>query len=194
MNYTGNEIVQLTFSHTEAEYLAAVRFYYLYSKELMARLIAFIVLFLGGLFILNMLLLWPFPSWLVIVMIGVIGFAIFHGVTIDVPRKYFRGNPKYRDEYHLTFSNSGIQFKTESMSASIAWSHYTGVIENKDLYVLIYGNNINSLSIVPKRAFRDRRQELLFRGLLRRHLDSKLKLGEGEGEYVPTSLQPPDWR
>ena len=40
-------------------------------------------------------------------------------------------------------------------------------------------------------------QETLFRRMLRRNLDANLKLSESErerSEYVPKSLQPPDWR
>jgi len=125
------------------------------------------------------------------------GAGLFHRTVIDLPRRYFRGDPKFRDEYHLTFSDAGIEFQTLNMSSMIAWSFYTGVIENDKFYLMKYGNNIHSVSMIPKRAFADSRQESTFRQMLRRNLDPKLKLSAAEREnqeYVPKNLQPPDWR
>lgn len=71
------------------------------------------------------------------------------------------------------------------------------MIENDNFYFLLYGKNIHSLSILLKRGFRDPNQETLFRRMLRRNLDANLKLSESErerSEYVPKSLEPPDWR
>ena len=76
----------------------------------------------------------------------------------------------------------------------IAWSFYTGVIENDSFYLLIYGRNINTVSILPKRAFRDSKQETIFRQMLRRNLDPTLKLSSGERAEFPKPLTPSDWR
>jgi hypothetical protein len=65
---------------------------------------------------------------------------------------------------------------------------------------LIYGKNIASVSIIPKRVFRDSREEAAFREMLRRHIDQRLPMRQvsdatsSEGEYVPSRLDPPDWR
>ena len=187
----------MTFTHTEPEYLAAIRFYVVRSRELMARFIICSVLIAVALLMLSLLVDAGLPIWSLLILVVLGGFGMFHGFTIDVPRRYFRGNPKFRDEYHLTFSNDGIQFKTQNMSSSMAWDFYTGVIENNSFYLLIYGNNIHQLSLVPKRAFRSAQQETAFRALLRRHLDKNLALSDGErepSEYVPARLEPPDWR
>ena len=69
------------------------------------------------------------------------------------------------------------------------------MIENESFYILVYGKNIHSLSIIPKRVFQDSQQERTFRELLRRNIDLKLKVGDGEEkEYAPARLEPPDWR
>ena len=57
------------------------------------------------------------------------GVALLQGYLSDLPRRFFRGDPKFRDEYTLIFTDAGIDFKTENMSAKIAWSFYTGVID-----------------------------------------------------------------
>ena len=196
MSYSANETVQLRFRHTEKEYLAAMRFYFLRSKELMTGLIIVYVLFSAGLILLQVALGVVLPLWANIALIFVVGLGWFHGLTIDVPRKYFRGDPKFRDEYTLTFTDAGIAFKSQHASSTLAWSFYTRMIENDSVYILIYGKNTQSMSVLPKRAFRDSQQEKTFREMLRRNLDSNLKLShiESEQEYVPKTFGPPDWR
>ena len=191
-----NDAVQISFRFDEKEYLAATRFYFWHSRELVAALIALYVLFAICLLVLNVLLDFILPMWSVVAFICLAAVAWFHGYVIDRPRAYFRGDPKFRDEYTLIFTDAGVEFKTENIQARIAWSFYTRVIENDSFYIMVYGKNIHSLSVLPKRAFRDSQQEATFRQMLRRHLDPKLKLAEGElaTEYIPQSLNPPDWR
>jgi hypothetical protein len=194
------ESIQLTFKYTEEEYVSAVRFFLLRSKETLIRL----GLTLGGLclalILLFSLLELELPLFLTISPLVLLGIAIFHALFVRLPRRQFRGNPKFRDEYSLTFSDEGIRFKTRSIDSSVAWDLYTEVVENDRFYLLIYGKNIASFSIVPKRSFRDSMQEAAFREMLGRHLAlgaaSTNIPGErvGEGEYTPSSFEPPDWR
>ena len=191
-----NDAVQLSFRYDEKEFLAATRLYFWETPALLVRLIILYVLFGFGLLLLNVLLDFVLPLWSVMALIFVAAVAWYHAYVIDLPRAHFRGDPKYRDEYTLIFTDDGIEFKTENLNAKIAWSFYTGVIENENFYLMVYGKNIHSVSVLPKRAFRDSKQEATFRQMLRRYVDSKLKLSEGEREpeYVPKSLEPPDWR
>lgn len=191
------DTVHLSFRYTEKEYLDAIRFYFWHSKELLARLIVSCVLFSIGLLLIYAWLEFVIPVWATIILMFIAGVGFFHGYVIDLPRGYFRGDPKFREEYNLTFTDDGIEFKTQNISSSIGWSLYTRVIENDSFYILVYGKNIHSLSIIPKRVFRDSQQERTFREMLRRNIDSRLKVGDGEREkkeYVPTRLDPPDWR
>lgn len=186
--------VQLTFRHTEQEYLAAVRYYVWHSKELLLRMIIVYVLVSTGMVLLLQLFGSPFPLWVVIAFIVLAGVALFQGYLVDLPRRYFRGDPKFRDEYNLTFTDAGIEFRTTHLNASLAWSLYTDVIENDKFYILVYGKGIHSLSILPKRAFTGG-QETTFRQMLRRHVDHNLQLSAAERErheYFPPA-QPPDW-
>ena len=150
----------------------------------------------AGLVLLTVLMGFVLPVWVIVALLGLLGVSLFHGVLIDRPRRYFRGDPKFRDEYNLTFSDSGIEFRTANINASMAWGMYTRVIETDAFYLTVYGRDIHSVSILPKRAFVDSEQETAFRQLLRRHVDPSLKLGptEREGtEYLPPK-SPPDWR
>ncbi len=191
------DTVQLSFRYTEKEYLEAIRFYFWRSKELLVRLIVSCVLFSIGLLLINAWVGFFIPVWADVILMFIAGVGFFHGYVIDLPRGYFRGDPKFREDYNLTFSNDGIEFKTQNINSSIAWKLYTRVIENDSFYILVYGKNIHSLSIIPKRAFQDSQQERRFREMLRRNIDSNLEITDGEREekeYVPTRLEPPDWR
>ena len=191
------ETVTLTFRHTEEDYLAAVRLYFWHSKTLLVRLSISGVLMSIALLLLTMLVDFALPLWFLVILMFLVGMALFHGYLIDLPRRVFRGDPKFRDEYNLICSDAGVTVKTENIASSIKWNFYTSVIENDRFYLLVYGKNLPSFSILPKRAFRNNEDELIFRDLLRRHLDPKLKLSAGDGEtkdYVPPSLEPPDWR
>ena len=187
--------VQLSFRQTEQEYLAAVRYYVWHSKELLLRMVIVYVLVSTGMVLLLQLFGSPLPLWVVISFVLLAGVALFQGYLVDLPRRYFRGYPKFRDEYTLTFTDAGIEFMTTHLNASLAWSLYTDVVENDKFYILVYGKGIHSLSLLPKRAFTDDRQETAFRQMLRRHVDHNLKLSPAEretSEYFPPA-QPPDW-
>jgi len=194
---SANDTVQLSYRQTEDEYLAALRSFFWKSTAFQTRVIVSWVLVSAGLVTLVLLLGFSPPVWTHLILIAITGVALFHGYVVDLPRKYFRGDPKFRDEFHLTFTDAGIEFHTQNMSSMIAWNFYSGVVENDSFYILTYGRNILSLSIIPKRAFQSSDQEITFRQLLRRNLDPTLKLSNGEHnhqQYIPQHSQPPDWR
>jgi hypothetical protein len=190
------ETVQLNFRYTEKEYLAAIRQYIWHSSELLLGFITLYVLLSAGIVVIVVLLDFVIPVWALVAFLVLLAVSIFHGVLIDRPRRYFRGDPKFSGEYGLTYSDNGIEFKSAEINATVAWSVYTRVIETNDFYLMVYGRDIHSVSILPKRAFANSKQETAFRQLLRRHVDHSLKLGPTEREetgYLPSSI-PPDWR
>ncbi|WP_310481664.1 YcxB family protein [Chamaesiphon sp. VAR_48_metabat_403] len=76
----------------------------------------------------------------------------------------FQRNPKFREEYHLTFSREHIQFKTVSIDSTLQWTHYEHIIESPDLFLLMYGKGLYTL--IPKRCFRSTQDINAFRDLL----------------------------
>ena len=76
----------------------------------------------------------------------------------------FRRNPKFRDEYHLTFSRENIHFKTASIDSTLQWTLYERVIESPDLFLLVYGKGLYTL--IPKRCFDSEEGVNAFRALL----------------------------
>jgi hypothetical protein len=192
-----NEVVHLNFRHTEQEYVAATRLYMLKNTELVIRLVVFYVLFSAGVLLLSLISDFSLPVWFIVIVVGLLGLLIFHGTCVALPKRYFRGDPRFRDDYNVTFSDSGVHLKTQNIESSTAWNLYTRVLENDKFYVLVYGRDIHAIAILPKRAFLGSKQETTFRELLRRHVDHTLKLSAAEREksaYLPPPSGPPDWR
>jgi hypothetical protein len=190
--------IQFRFSYTEEEYLKAARLLTLGQKAIMARLVVFLALLTGAFVLLLIVVDFQFSLWWALLAGLLFSATLGYLLLFDAPRKYFRGDPKLRDEFVLTFSDEGVQVQTTQIDSKLAWTLYKRVVENKSLYVLVYGDG-RMMTVVPKRAFRDADEELQFRGLLRRHVDHSLTALGGNFkepvlEYVPTKFEPPDWR
>lgn len=168
----GNEEIKLDFSYTEREYLAASRLLFFRSFETVARLTLFSLLIASGLLLLSFLVD-DFPLW--VSLAGMILFegAILYGILIALPRRYFRGDPKFRDKWEFTFTEQGLQVKTEQIDSKLAWSLYTRVVEGAGLFLLIYGKDLRTMTLLPKRAFKNRTQENEFRELVTRQITKR---------------------
>lgn len=192
--------VQLRFTYTEAEYVAASRLLLLSEKETLIRIALFYGLLFFGLGALLVAAGIDFPLWAWAAMVSLSGVAGWRQILTEMPKRYFRGDRKLRGEYALTFSDEGVWLRTAEIDSKMAWSLYTGVRESRDLYVIVYGQDTRMMTVVPKRAFRGADQETEFRRLLRRHVERNLprkQMGGGGAdvaEYVPSGSGPPDWR
>ena len=192
--------IQLKFTHTEAEYLAATRLLLIGQKVLLIRMIVFLVLAIGGVMMMLLLTDFPFPLWAAVALSVLIAVGIAYMGVVDAPRRFFRKDPKMRDEYTLTFSEEGVAVKTAQIDSKLAWSLYKEVLENKSLYVLMYNEPARlTMTVVPKRVFRSASEEMEFRDLVHREVDQSLALtnesvSDQPYAYVPSKLEPPDWR
>ena len=188
------------FYYTEDEYLAASRLYFLRSSTILIRLILLLSLIAGLFLMLPLVYALDFPLWAILSLTALTVMALLYNVFINVPRRYFRGDPKFRDKYEMTFSDEGIWVKTKQIDSKLAWSLYTKVIEGDNLFLLIYGQDTRTMTVIPKRVFQSKGQETAFRKMLKMHIADHLSLGQisktsdAESEYTPSSLNPPDWR
>src|ERR1043166_1240656 len=189
--------VKLEYEYSEPEYLAASRLFFFSSPNVIARLIVFGLLLVAAVILLGLLftdLLILFPGLLFVVLLEA---ALFYNVLVTTPRKYFRGDGKFRDRYEITFSDEGVKLKTSQIDSKMAWSLYTRVVEGRDMYLLFYGKDTRMMTSVPKRAFTSNDQEQLFRELITRHITehSGLKqMAPGESENRPKTRTHPHWR
>jgi hypothetical protein len=194
-----NKQIKLDFHYREDEYLAASRLYLLHSTTSLIRLVLFFVLVAGLLLMLPLLFDVDFPVWAILSLTALVEGALLYNVLVKIPRQYFRGDPKFREQYEMIFSDEGISLKTRQIDSKLAWSLYTRVIEEQSLYLLIYGKDIRTMTLIPKRVFQNKAQETAFRELLKTRIaDSSLRQvsfdTDKESEYQPSSLNPPDWR
>jgi len=190
--------LQLQFTYTEAEYVSAARLLMLREKTMVIRLMVFFVLILLGAILLTIVQGFVLPLWSVVLLALLFDMALVYRIFVDMPKRYFRGDPKLGDEYRLTFSADHIWLQTSQIDSKLAWSLYTRVHENSSLYVIVYGKDSRMMTVVPKRVFTSAQEELRFRNLLRERVDGRMQATNAnlEGrlsEYVP-GTQPPDWR
>ena len=192
------KIISLRFKYTEEEYVAAIRLYLRRSTALMIRL-AVLFLYSAGCIALFVWLGFAFDFIPLFIFAACFPFLMAFLLFFVVPRRQFRSDPKFQDEYFLQYSDDGIHFKTAQIDSLVQWSLYNKVLENERFYILVYGKNM--ISVIPKRAFADKHQEAAFGDMLKRHLPAHAsakysmaqRSDEVEPSYIPP-VTPPDWR
>ena len=81
---------------------------------------------------------------------------------------FFKRNPKFREEYILAFGSEGLHFKTTSIDSTLVWSYYDRVIEDAELFLLMYGKCM--YTVIPKKAFKDEDEINRFRCLIQENI------------------------
>ena len=84
-------------------------------------------------------------------------------------RYMFRRMPKFHERTVLRFSEEHIDYKTASIDSTLAWSLFTELIEDEELFLLRY-KAPRSYAVVPKRAFASQATIVEFRDLVHRKL------------------------
>jgi len=111
---------------------------------------------------------WQFPEWrwLVIVCTGVS--AVFAIILIlafaIIPQMVFRRDPKFLQDYSLTFSREGIHFQTAHIDSQLQWGMYSRALVDSHSYMLYHG--ARSFTIFPKRVFQSAGELKAFEELL----------------------------
>jgi YcxB-like protein len=112
--------------------------------------------------------LWRSPSshWFGVMFVGASAIfgLILVGAFLVIPPLAFRNDPKYRDEYSLTFSPEGIHFQTAHVNSHLEWSIYSRALVDAHSYVLYWGSR--TFTVIPKRVFENTEQRGTFEQLL----------------------------
>jgi YcxB-like protein len=161
-----SETVSLLFRYTESDYVRALRAHYSSRLRLRIDIVAAIVVALLGVHF------WRSPDyhWLSVICLVVSFVLIFmlFAAFVVVPPFAFRSEPKFRDEYSLTFSQDGIHFRTANIDSQLQWSLYSRALIDEHSYVLYYGSR--QFTVIPKRVFQNAEQQQLFEQLLTQHV------------------------
>lgn len=117
-----------------------------------------------------------------------------------VARRCYKGDRRFRDGMTVTFTDEHITVQSKLVESKHSWKLYTDVLEGESCYALIYGKDIRMAAMIPKRAFKSRKQHTAFRELIGAQFARALPVQQAaeieaaESEYQPASLEPPDWR
>jgi len=165
--------VNLSFRYSESDYVHALRSHYASRLRLRLDVVAVVVLAVLGAYF------WRSPDWswfgVACVTIGSV-FALFLiGAFTFFPVLIFRREPKFRDEYTLTFSSEGIHFRTEHIDSHLQWNLYSRALVDGHSYVLYHGSN--SFTVIPKRVFQSAEEQQSFEALLTQHIRQIVRRG-----------------
>jgi hypothetical protein len=142
--------IELTFDNQLVDHLAAERLYYrstLFWK--LDKVVAVVLVSLGVFLIWQVGPRWWTLVWLPLALAEWFNLLSFRPLQIIF---WFKQNPKFRETYHLTLDQAGIHFRTDSIVSVIKWDHYTRVLENERLCLLLYGARM--YTVIPKRVFK----------------------------------------
>lgn len=157
-----NSTINLSFRYAEGDYVRALRAHYATHLRLRIDIIAIVVLVGVG----ACLLRWSNLHWcgLTCIIVAIaFGLLLVAAFTV-IPPLAFRREPKLRDDYSLTFSPEGIQFRTANVNSQLQWSMYLRALIDAPSYVLYYG--ARQFTLIPKRVFQSAEQRQAFEQLL----------------------------
>lgn len=108
--------------------------------------------------------------WFGIFCVAVSGafLLILLAAFVIIPPLAFRLNPKYRDDYSLTFSPDGIHFRTVHVDSQLQWSLYSRALVDAYSYVLYHGARM--FTVIPKRVFQNSEEQNAFERMLGQHI------------------------
>jgi hypothetical protein len=161
-----NPTISFSFDNVLADHLAAERLYY--KSTVFAKLdkVVAVILLLVGLF----------STWeagvqwwtLIFFPLAILEWFNLFSVRPLVIRRWFKHNPKFGETYHLTLDPGGIHFRTKSIDSRLTWAHYTKVLEDDRLWLLVYGTRM--YSVIPKRALKSNDEVARFRSLVAQNI------------------------
>jgi hypothetical protein len=157
----------------ESDYVRAVRAHYASHLRLRLDIFVTVVLAFAGVYLCRS----PATRWFGIacVSISVVFALILIAAFTVIPRLAFRREPKFRDDYALTFSEEGIHFRTAHIDSQLQWSMYSRALVGARSYVLYYGSR--SFTVIPKRVFQSADQQQIFERLLAQHVREIVRRG-----------------
>jgi hypothetical protein len=117
--------------------------------------------------------LWPSFWGIFSIAASVLLVLMLVAAFVVIPPLAFRREPKYRDDYSLTFSAEGIHFRTAHIDSQLQWSMYSRALVDSHSYVLYYG--ANQFTVIPRRVFRSSEEQRLFDELLAKHVPTIMK-------------------
>jgi len=157
-----DSIIHLSFRYSEQDYARAVRAHYASRLRLKLDVAVAVGTTLMGAY------MWRSPDsrrWGIgLICLSAVLVLMLIAVFGVVPKLLFRRDPKFRDDYSLTFSPDGIQFHTAHIDSQLRWSIYSRALVDDHSFILYYGDH--SFTVIPKRVFETAEQLTVFDRLI----------------------------
>jgi hypothetical protein len=163
-----NSTINLSFKYAEIDYVRALRAHYSSRLRLRLDIVVTVIVAAIGAYLCRS----PSLHWLGIACVVVavtFGLLLVAAFTV-IPPIAFRREPKFRDDYSLTFSPDGIHLRTAHIDSQLQWSIYSRALIDAHSYILYYGER--HFTVVPKRVFQSVGQQQAFEQLLAQHISS----------------------
>jgi hypothetical protein len=161
-----NSTINLSFRYLEIDYVRALRAHYATQLRLPLDILVTATLVGVGAY------LWRTQDlhWLGVgCVIAACAFALMLIAAFTVlPPLFFRREPKFRDDYSLSFAPEGIHFRTAHIDSHLQWNMYSRVLVDAYSYILYYGSR--QFTVLPKRVFRSAEEQQAFEQLLAEHV------------------------
>jgi hypothetical protein len=157
-----NSTINLSFRYLESDYVRALRAHYAARLRLPLDIVVTAALIGVGAY------LWRSPDlhWVgvcCVLLAAVFALILIAAFTV-IPPLAFRREPKFRDDYSLSFSPEGIHFRTAHVDSQLQWGMYSRALVDAHSYVLYYGSR--QFTLIPKRVFRNTEEQRAFEQLL----------------------------
>lgn len=157
-----DSMLYLSFRYSELDWVRAMRRHYASRLRPKLDVVVIAVAALLGVYLWRSLDSRPWG--IVMLCLSTILALILASAFSIIPRLVYRREPKFRDEYSLTFSSAGVQFRTVHIDSQLQWSIYSRAIVDQHSFILYYG--AHSFSLIPKRVFATGEQLAAFESLL----------------------------
>jgi hypothetical protein len=161
-----NSTINLSFRYAESDYVRALRAHYASRLRLRLDIVVTVILAGIGAYLWRSQELHLLGLALVVLSVG-FALMLIAAFTI-IPPLAFRREPKFRDDYSLTFSPEGIHFRTAHIDSQLQWSMYSRALIDAHSYMLYYGSR--QFTIIPRRVFQSGEQQQAFEQLLSQHV------------------------
>jgi uncharacterized protein (DUF58 family) len=161
-----NSVIHLTFRYSERDYIRALRSHYATHLYLPLDIAVTIGVATLGIYLLSS----PTARWIglaCLVMSSLFALLLIAAFTI-IPSFAFRREPKFRDDYSLTFSPEGIHFRTVHVDSQLQWNFYSSASVLPHSYLLYYGTR--QFTVIPTRVFQTTEQRQDFEQLLMQYI------------------------
>jgi hypothetical protein len=168
-----NSIIHFSFQYTERDYVRAMRAHYASRLKPKLDAVVAVTMALLGIYFWHSL---DSPGWGIgfICLSAVLALMLITAFGV-IPKLVFRREPKFRDEYSLTFSPGGIHFRTAHIDSQLQWSMYSRALVDAHSFILYHGTN--SFTVIPKRVFETAEQLALFEHLISEKIPEVLTKG-----------------